>query len=314
MGYFIQIHDPLLRDNRVSASAKILYGHAFLMSIKTGYCWAANSVFSDLLNCDERSVRRFLSELINSYYVTVKNDGKNRQIYFGEPGQICPPSQNMPDKSVRVPADAGQICPGSGGEKPDKFDQEAGQICPHINTSIITSNTTTTEDDAGQICPPSPVVTPLPTNQPAASGQPIAPPPIPAAPAPFDFSAENSPWWNDQIAEFLSNQKVLETICIRGIKIDVGKELMRGFAEKRQFEGDVKSFAELRRHFANWFKNGFTEGYINPDGTYKNDKKNEQKQQSGWGNEEKSVAEQATDAFFRDFNKPRAGSGASAGN
>lgn len=69
--YYINIPQKVAEAN-IGFGSKVLYGQISRLSNKNGYCYASNKYFADLLNCNERSVQRFIEELKNSNLVRVE--------------------------------------------------------------------------------------------------------------------------------------------------------------------------------------------------------------------------------------------------
>ena len=68
----------------LTPAAKLLYGEITALASAKGYCYASNSYFSNLYHVEERQVRRWLSQLAELGFVTVKIDkaaGNQRNIY-----------------------------------------------------------------------------------------------------------------------------------------------------------------------------------------------------------------------------------------
>ena len=56
-------------DNSLSMGAKIMYCEITALSSKTGECWASNGYFSNLYEVDDRTVNRWVTELVNAGYI-----------------------------------------------------------------------------------------------------------------------------------------------------------------------------------------------------------------------------------------------------
>lgn len=115
--YYIVIPAPVWNDNKLSPISKLLYGHIAIKCNIKGFCWATNNFFGEILNCNERSIQRYLKELIDSLHIRTemnKNDnGTLRKIFisttsiFSEESGVTNLSvtgdksvQNRGDKSV----------------------------------------------------------------------------------------------------------------------------------------------------------------------------------------------------------------------
>jgi hypothetical protein len=98
---FYAVIPAFVRYAPISAQAKLFYGEITSLCEKEGYCWASNGYFGQLYEADERTVRRWLKELVVAGFVTVDlaaNQHGQRRIFLARtemPGQICP------DKNAR---------------------------------------------------------------------------------------------------------------------------------------------------------------------------------------------------------------------
>lgn len=111
-GYFAIIPANVRYDNRLSAAEKLMFSEITALSGKDGYAFANNSYFAELYGVDERTIRRWISKLVELKYVSVSMakkangaDDFRRIIPLVGPdinvqggGQKCP---LPPDKNVR---------------------------------------------------------------------------------------------------------------------------------------------------------------------------------------------------------------------
>lgn len=69
-------------DKMLSLNSKMLYLEISSLCNKEGYCWATNEYFSELFETSDRTIQRWLKELIDREYVTIEletfryDDGK----------------------------------------------------------------------------------------------------------------------------------------------------------------------------------------------------------------------------------------------
>lgn len=68
----INIPDEILYDRELTAKAKILYGEIARLCGDKGSCCATNRALGDLLNCNERSIQRFIEELKKNNFIKVE--------------------------------------------------------------------------------------------------------------------------------------------------------------------------------------------------------------------------------------------------
>ncbi len=71
-------------DKDLSASEKIFYSELTCLCQADGYCYASNSYFTSLYNCDSRTIRNWITKLVNKNYIKIEYDesGKSRKIYI----------------------------------------------------------------------------------------------------------------------------------------------------------------------------------------------------------------------------------------
>lgn len=70
-GYFAIIPANVRYDNRLSAAEKLMFSEITALSGKDGYAFANNSYFAELYGVDERTIRRWISKLVELKYVSV---------------------------------------------------------------------------------------------------------------------------------------------------------------------------------------------------------------------------------------------------
>ena len=67
--YYIVIPSEVLCDNKLIPNAKILYGDITALCNKEGYCWAWNSYFASKYQVLERTIQRWINNLIENGYI-----------------------------------------------------------------------------------------------------------------------------------------------------------------------------------------------------------------------------------------------------
>jgi hypothetical protein len=128
----------------LSGDAKILYGHILSLSYRDGYCFATNAWFAKAFGKHERTVKRWIAELVDAELLrVVDGNSKKRQLFpaINEKGDPTPTpnrDRNGPvqrrtsDKSVQpnrdtsVPVNQDRIGPVTGTD----LSIQPGQICP----------------------------------------------------------------------------------------------------------------------------------------------------------------------------------------
>lgn len=132
-------------DKRICANAKLLFGEITALCQKEGYCWAPDSYFAELYQSTERTVKRWISSLVDSGYLrrvvlhSPKGDAVGRRLYLPEalPSTIDLVSGGS-DKNVTTPTEGGS----------DKNVTTWGQNCHHniTNSNNKTDRQTDIED------------------------------------------------------------------------------------------------------------------------------------------------------------------------
>lgn len=67
--YYAIIPANVRYDKRLCPNAKLLYGEITALCNEAGYCWARNSYFTELYCVSERSVQKWIKQLINCGYI-----------------------------------------------------------------------------------------------------------------------------------------------------------------------------------------------------------------------------------------------------
>jgi hypothetical protein len=79
--YFTIIPNHVYR-NKSLGEARFLYGHILTLSNKVGYCYAPNEFLANIMECDVRSISRYIKALEKARLVTVyyaKNSSRTIQ-------------------------------------------------------------------------------------------------------------------------------------------------------------------------------------------------------------------------------------------
>lgn len=96
---FYAVIPASVRYAPISAMAKLLYGEITALCEKEGYCWAGNGYFAKLYEAGERSVRRWLEELVSAEFIEIdaaSNQHGQRRIFIVRPNL---PGQKWPAKN-----------------------------------------------------------------------------------------------------------------------------------------------------------------------------------------------------------------------
>jgi hypothetical protein len=83
--YYAIIPASVRYDDNLSPAAKLLFGEITALCSISGYCWATNAYFARIYKTSERSVSRWISELIDQHHikakVVVNNVGTSRHLF-----------------------------------------------------------------------------------------------------------------------------------------------------------------------------------------------------------------------------------------
>jgi hypothetical protein len=91
--YYAIIPASVRYDERLSASAKLLYGEITALTYKEGFCWASNSYFAKLYGVSPRAVRMMIEKLKKTGHVKVVISGvgnSERKMYPQEKNFLPP--------------------------------------------------------------------------------------------------------------------------------------------------------------------------------------------------------------------------------
>lgn len=93
--YFAIITGPVLDNQELADSAKILYGRVTSLADREGYCWASNRYLAEISRCGERTITRLLTQLEDLGFIETevlpsdKKGGRERRIYIGNRAAQC---------------------------------------------------------------------------------------------------------------------------------------------------------------------------------------------------------------------------------
>lgn len=74
VGYWITIPASVLKDNKISDKAKILYGHisgliGYSKEVGLGYCWASNQYFATEMGTAKSNISRLITQLKDAGHI-----------------------------------------------------------------------------------------------------------------------------------------------------------------------------------------------------------------------------------------------------
>lgn len=125
--YYAIIPANVRYDVSLPANAKLLYGEITALCNQEGFCWASNSYFAALYGKDVRTVKRWISLLIEKGYIRSEIDkpaGNKRKLYL----------------VTKMPRAGDKYAPSSGRKLPEPGDKNATLNNKDNTTKKITSN------------------------------------------------------------------------------------------------------------------------------------------------------------------------------
>lgn len=256
---YILIPDPVLKDDRLNLHSKILFGIVFRLTQTAGYCWASNGGLAKEIDKDERSVQRWLKELIDCGYMSASFEGSTRKIYcvdlnyLGDIPVIPRQKIHVPTTENTRPHDTpvvGDIPVVDGVRLADALTHDWPDVQNNImnNTSTVpgVQAAPTTKMSSSQ------VATHLPAVQQTLALRPAG-------------------YWEGKRHDFLQNQIFIEKFSIaKRIPPAATQALMTHFCDDLELRDDKGSADRLQSHFTHWYNKGINDGYILRDGTLKN--------------------------------------------
>lgn len=79
--FYAVITAPVLYSTKITARQKLMVAIISNLSNEKGYCWASNAHFAEIMNCDERSIQRDLSDLEEKNFIS-------RVVHRNEDGSV----------------------------------------------------------------------------------------------------------------------------------------------------------------------------------------------------------------------------------
>lgn len=113
--YYAIIPANVRYDEDLTPNAKLLYGEITALCNERGYCWASNDYFAELYKTSNRTISRWIQQLITNGYITsemIYREGtkevEKRYIYLGGDKNVTTYGQKCHegiDKNVTTPID-----------------------------------------------------------------------------------------------------------------------------------------------------------------------------------------------------------------
>ena len=67
--YYAIIPANVRYDKDLVPNAKLLYGEITALCNEKGYCWATNQYFAELYNVSDRTIKNWISQLVDKGYI-----------------------------------------------------------------------------------------------------------------------------------------------------------------------------------------------------------------------------------------------------
>lgn len=88
--YYAIIPANVRYDKELTPNSKLIYGEITALCNEKGYCWASNSYFSELYEVSNKSISKWINQLIDKKYISSKliykegtKEIKERRLYIG---------------------------------------------------------------------------------------------------------------------------------------------------------------------------------------------------------------------------------------
>lgn len=139
---YSRIPDAVMYDARISPGAKLLYADMANMSRESGICWATRGDLAAKHNTSERTIRRWINELEENYYITKNTDNTINVVSISKISRLIHDENRRQNKlDERTNMSAYTLTNMSEGrtnmsKKADKIDRIGGQKCPFERTKM----------------------------------------------------------------------------------------------------------------------------------------------------------------------------------
>ena len=91
-------------DKSLKPNAKLLYGEITALCNREGFCWAGNDYFAELYDVDQKTISRWISQLVDKNYISIevlKIEGNKRKIFIDNSALRLVTKRSLPsDKKV----------------------------------------------------------------------------------------------------------------------------------------------------------------------------------------------------------------------
>lgn len=104
--YYAIIPANVRYDKDLVPNAKLLYGEITALCNEKGYCWATNQYFAELYNVSDRTIKNWISQLVDKRYIqrSVKyregtKEIERRKLFIGSENNFTTLGNYVPDPS-----------------------------------------------------------------------------------------------------------------------------------------------------------------------------------------------------------------------
>ncbi len=142
--YYAIIPANIRYDKEIPPTAKLLYSEITALCNVKGYCWPNNEYFAELYDVSERTIRRWISKLVDKSYITVEFQYKAG-------------TKEILRRYIKLSANSESVCEETDCVGGDKNVHTYGQKCPiggdknvrdnNINNNNIIINNNSPSDE-----------------------------------------------------------------------------------------------------------------------------------------------------------------------
>lgn len=100
--YYAIIPANVRYDEDLAPNAKLLYGEITALCNEKGYCWASNQYFADLYHVSDRTIKKWVGQLVDKGYIvrTVNykegtKEIEHRKLFIGGENKFTTPGKNV---------------------------------------------------------------------------------------------------------------------------------------------------------------------------------------------------------------------------
>jgi hypothetical protein len=147
--YYAIIPANVRYDKDLVPNAKLLYGEITALCNEKGYCWATNQYFAELYNVSDRTIKNWISQLVDKGYIqrSVKyregtKEIEQRKLFIGSENNFTTLGNYVPDPEENNFTTLGNYVPDP---EENNFTTPSEKKFPVNNTSINNTFNNTNE-------------------------------------------------------------------------------------------------------------------------------------------------------------------------